>query len=212
MSIPGGRKLVLAVLVLAAGFLGALQFRKPGLRDSAPATSDLTLDEPVTRRLAPAAGAVQTYKVPTAVAPSLAEIPAPTSQPKLDERRPPSPVGSLLRPLADDFPSLPPARENPLRDEGPSDAPRSHTIEDGDTLTKLADRYLGSVERFQEIYDLNRELLDSPDLLPIGKILKIPPRTRPAARPSEPAPSAAGGDEAAPPLVKVQRTGPAAAK
>ncbi len=51
-----------------------------------------------------------------------------------------------------------------------------HRIADGDTLSKLAERYLGRGDRYLEIYDLNREVLASPDLLPIGVVLKIPPR------------------------------------
>lgn len=53
---------------------------------------------------------------------------------------------------------------------------RSHTIIDGDTLEKLATRYLHDVHRSGEIYALNRDLLSSPDLLPIGAEVKIPQR------------------------------------
>ncbi|MES1213722.1 MAG: LysM peptidoglycan-binding domain-containing protein [Singulisphaera sp.] len=51
---------------------------------------------------------------------------------------------------------------------------RRHRIGDGDTLSGLAVRYLGSADRYREIYDLNREVLSNPDLLPIGTELKIP--------------------------------------
>jgi nucleoid-associated protein YgaU len=53
-------------------------------------------------------------------------------------------------------------------------APRLHKIIDGDTLPALATRYLGDAERYLEIYEANRAVLDSPDVLPIGTELTIP--------------------------------------
>ncbi len=49
-----------------------------------------------------------------------------------------------------------------------------HTITDGDSLPALAQRYLGSAERWPEIYQANRHLLASPELLPIGLQLTVP--------------------------------------
>jgi len=37
----------------------------------------------------------------------------------------------------------------------------------------LAAKYLGRADRYGEIFDTNRDVLRSPDLLPIGKVLKI---------------------------------------
>jgi hypothetical protein len=54
--------------------------------------------------------------------------------------------------------------------------PRTHIVVDGDSLERLASRYLSDPRRSREIYELNRELLSSPDLLPIGAELKIPDR------------------------------------
>ena len=45
---------------------------------------------------------------------------------------------------------------------------------DGDSLAKLAERYLDDPELDDEIYRLNRDVLTSPDLLPIGVELRIP--------------------------------------
>lgn len=58
-----------------------------------------------------------------------------------------------------------------------SAAPREtilHKIRDGDTLPSLALRYLGDHLRFREIYELNRDRLAAPDLLPIGLEIRIP--------------------------------------
>lgn len=59
----------------------------------------------------------------------------------------------------------------------PSSAePRTHIVTDGDSLEKLAARYLSDPHRGREIYELNRNVLSSPDLLPIGVELRIPER------------------------------------
>jgi nucleoid-associated protein YgaU len=57
-------------------------------------------------------------------------------------------------------------------------ATHTHRIVDGDTLTTLAERYLGSASRAGEIFAANRDVLFDPKLLPIGIELKIPPRDR----------------------------------
>lgn len=53
-------------------------------------------------------------------------------------------------------------------------AGRTHKIVDGDTLARLAKRYLGSSDRQMEIFTANRNILSNPDVLPIGTVLKIP--------------------------------------
>jgi nucleoid-associated protein YgaU len=49
-----------------------------------------------------------------------------------------------------------------------------HVVRNGDTLEKLAQRYLGDEGRALELFDLNREQLVNPHLLPIGAELRIP--------------------------------------
>ena len=70
--------------------------------------------------------------------------------------------------------SLPPP-ERPLA-KRPRDAERTHKIVDGDTLFLLAKRYLGRRDRHRELFEANRDVLKTPDVLPIGVVLKIPPR------------------------------------
>ena len=55
---------------------------------------------------------------------------------------------------------------------------RTHRVVDGDTLPALAERYLGSAARAEEIYQANRDVLSDPELLPIGAELKLPPRSK----------------------------------
>lgn len=62
----------------------------------------------------------------------------------------------------------------------PSSEPkrRTHKIVDGDTLSVLAARYLGSAERYLEIFEANKVVLPGPDILPIGVELEIPPKNQ----------------------------------
>ncbi len=72
-----------------------------------------------------------------------------------------------------------------------------HTVVDGDTLATLAERYLGSSARAEEIYQANRDVLRDPKLLPIGVELKLPPRV------GRPAPAATPSSKTAPPRALV---------
>jgi nucleoid-associated protein YgaU len=62
----------------------------------------------------------------------------------------------------------------PMPDE--ASEPRTHIVADGDSLERLATLYLADPKRSREIFELNRDLLSAPDLLPIGAELKIPER------------------------------------
>jgi nucleoid-associated protein YgaU len=64
--------------------------------------------------------------------------------------------------------------------------PRRHRIVDGDTLRRLAERYLGAADQYLAIFEANRDVLFDPRLLPIGFEIVLPPR---AKRDPTPAPS-----------------------
>lgn len=112
---------------------------------------------------------------------------------------PESPYGDRPRfdPTADAYSST----SNPLRYE-PSYpkteaiarqviAPRygEHIVTDGDTLALLAERYLGDASRARELFELNTDRLEEPDVLPIGLVLRTPDRPRRLPRPAPPAES-----------------------
>ncbi len=63
-----------------------------------------------------------------------------------------------------------------LRTAGPDGSMRTHKVVDGDSLDTLAERYLNDAARAAEIYQMNRDVLSSPLVLPIGVELNIPPR------------------------------------
>jgi nucleoid-associated protein YgaU len=58
--------------------------------------------------------------------------------------------------------------QDPWRDEV------LHIVANGDTLEKLAERYLNDAGRAMEIFDMNRDQLNNPHLLPIGVELRVP--------------------------------------
>ena len=101
--------------------------------------------------------------------------------------RPPRPDLTALGPLPSlpgqfvptDTPITPLVRRDwkPVRLKLPDAQPRErrHRLTDGDTLERLAERYLGNPARASEIFAINRDLLAAPDLLPLGRIIRIPP-------------------------------------
>ena len=49
-----------------------------------------------------------------------------------------------------------------------------YTVKSGDTLSKLAKAYLGDAKKYMEIFNVNKDVLTSPDLIKVGQKLKIP--------------------------------------
>lgn len=50
----------------------------------------------------------------------------------------------------------------------------THTVVKGDTLSAIARHYLGKASLWPRIYAANRDLLDDPDRIKPGQVLKIP--------------------------------------
>ncbi|HWB12311.1 MAG TPA: LysM peptidoglycan-binding domain-containing protein [Pirellulales bacterium] len=97
--------------------------------------------------------------------------PEPPAAPVSDHWRPSMRTASYQAASAPATPS-PPESPKPKADQKVSFV--THRIVDGDTLSDLAQRYLGSSKRFSVIFNANRDRLQSPDLLPIGAELRIP--------------------------------------
>jgi nucleoid-associated protein YgaU len=170
-----GARIILASGVLLGGISLALLFRHPAAPVGVPpgATDPLVLRQ----RSLPAAPAHATrydgLPAARAAEPVIATAPS-AAHPALDE--PPS----LARTYPDTQP-IPTSRWGSSMGLGgkrpcEEDLERTHTVVDGDTLTALAERYLGSPGRALEIYNANRLSLPSPDVLPIGVELRIPLR------------------------------------
>ena len=58
--------------------------------------------------------------------------------------------------------------------EGPAGPPREYRIRKLDTLEDLAERFLGSRERAEELFEANRGVLHDRHILPLGAVLRIP--------------------------------------
>lgn len=93
------------------------------------------------------------------------------------------------------------------------------TVRSGDTLSGLAERHLGDARRWPEIHRLNGHLIDDPDLIDVGWVLKVPlrvdsphedsphvdsphedpqPRAGTVPSPAQPAEQGGGGTSASP--------------
>lgn len=61
---------------------------------------------------------------------------------------------------------------------GPAPVPqlRFILVEDGDTLSAIAQHHLGDANRWPEIFALNRDTLTDPDVIIAGQVLQLPGR------------------------------------
>jgi nucleoid-associated protein YgaU len=101
------------------------------------------------------------------------------TRPDLEQLAPPPALPEAFQPAApaSTAPSSAAVWQPPRRPIFRKDQlPRKHRVRDGDNLENLAERFLGSAARANEIYAANSSLLSTPDLLPIGKTIVIPPR------------------------------------
>jgi len=53
-------------------------------------------------------------------------------------------------------------------------APRRHTIQPGDTLSKIAQQYYGNRAKWRDIYAANRDVMKNEGDLKAGMVLKLP--------------------------------------
>jgi nucleoid-associated protein YgaU len=190
------RKLLTATCILGLGFVLAWPFRRPAdQREYQPLPEDRP-SEPMRASNGDAIVAAP-FALPTAIAESMAPTVAhmastaetvPSSSPQklngfdlanhpaLSEHG--SPNGETTVSAAP-VPATRPAYtivseqlgnppQNSWRDEV------LHIVANGDTLEKLAERYLNDAGRAMEIFDVNRDQLNNPHLLPIGVELRVP--------------------------------------
>ena len=198
---PRRAKIVLVAVVLVAGLLVAWQFRKPSAAtavekstadgpartalDQSPASQPPNTAPPLDLATAPAQ---QTAPSTDASPPPHVE-PAPAQAQSSDNSADATPdhtAAVALKPAETAVPELPQnfsgvdrsnrAAPLELRSEPVADDPTAptHKIVDGDSLSSLAERYLGSAARAGEIFACNRDVLSDPELLPIGVRLRIP--------------------------------------
>jgi LysM repeat protein len=182
-----GVRIAAACSVLVCGLFVAMLFRHDTPREAAPSPdSD---DRLVLRKHVEP-------QCPQPVTPGCVERPLPTARPApaappAVEHAPtiltPMDTGEPPPELARDYPGQPaPTTAGRVATAGRNlreTRVRTHKVVDGDTLRLLAERYLGSAGEAMAIFEANRDALPSPEILPIGVELKIPPRRVPAASP-----------------------------
>lgn len=153
------------------------------LPDEAPRSGSRTAQSPAT-----AGGARPPAESPPAAqsAPRYgAAGTAPRERPAVERLAPPAPSGPLAArphvaakpeaqsPQAAARPAA--ARQPGQADQAPAeDAFRIHVVRPGETLSEIALRYLGSVTRYREIFEANRDVLSDPDHIREGMTLRIP--------------------------------------
>ncbi len=49
-----------------------------------------------------------------------------------------------------------------------------YTIEKGDTLSKIADRFYGDPQKYKDLFDANREVIQDPDKIYPGQKIRVP--------------------------------------
>ncbi|NHF73013.1 peptidoglycan-binding protein LysM [Paracoccus xiamenensis] len=96
---------------------------------------------------------------------------------KVEADLPPRPVPAGAAAAAE--PKVPPtpAGDAP-KDAAPAaatgDVPVFHTVKKGETLSAIAQHYLGKASRYPEIFEANRPMLSDPDKIYPGQTLRIP--------------------------------------
>lgn len=65
--------------------------------------------------------------------------------------------------------------DNQLQVAVPEPPAQYHTVEKGDWLSKIAQKYYGDPQKFPVIFEANKPMLSHPDKIYPGQVLRIPP-------------------------------------
>lgn len=179
------KKILIASFVLAIGFGLAWPFRKSADAPSIPEVTvedkpaPIAIQEPERRQVVAqmaSTGSGDSAAFDLENHPSIVGKPA--------KSQPAQPVASEPVAMSPVTPEVPPTEDQAQpayatissTEVAPGDWPEEvvHVVRNGDTLEKLASRYLEDEARALEIFDLNRDQLTNPHLLPIGAELRIP--------------------------------------
>ena len=66
--------------------------------------------------------------------------------------------------------------EEPPRDDSSAPELETYTVQSGDCLWNISKKYLGSGARWREIYNLNTDKIQNPNLIYPGQVLELPGR------------------------------------
>jgi nucleoid-associated protein YgaU len=172
-----------ALGVVVFGLVAALPFREPatGQPEMKPVVAPVPL--PLRRPDVPLALATAGEHSPASglsqASPPASEVRTipPASETMADRLNvaPPPAMPIAFHPITDE---LKPTSWKPTPPvvERPSTNPRKYVLRDGDSLERLAERFLGDKSRAEEIFAMNRHVLSRVDLLPVGAEIVLPPR------------------------------------
>lgn len=76
--------------------------------------------------------------------------------------------------IEDEAETVQAAEESGAERKGEPENAGSYTVVSGDSLWKIAKQLLGNGNRWQELYDLNRDKISNPNLIHPGQVLTIP--------------------------------------
>lgn len=98
-----------------------------------------------------------------------AAVPEPEPQPESEAVPEPDPEPAVEAQTEQEEPA-PAASEAPAGEAGG----RTYTVQSGDTLWKIAEETYGSGAQYHAIFEANRDVLDDPDRIFPGQVLKLP--------------------------------------
>jgi nucleoid-associated protein YgaU len=167
------QKLIAAGSVLAIGFGLAWPLRRtePLLPASMRPDTASVETQQLTQAIDLDRQATPSAPVASSPATSLAILPTVADRDPLENGAAPFPADPVTPPVYSTI-SVGTSPATPLAEVTPTE--RIHVVHEGDALDVLAKRYLGDEARALEIFDLNREALENPHVLPLGVELRIP--------------------------------------
>jgi nucleoid-associated protein YgaU len=83
-----------------------------------------------------------------------------------------------VRPTSAPFGGATPTLNQPAtaQDAPPEPESRFYTVKPGDSLSKIAEQFYGSSNKYAAIFEANRPMLSDPDKIYPGQVLRIPPQ------------------------------------
>ncbi len=95
--------------------------------------------------------------------------------PKFDTPAPAATPSPAATPIIAEAPI--PVEALPTREDAEKDAfeSRTHVVEKGDTLSKIAKEVYGNANKYMVIFEANKPMLADPDKIYPGQVLRIPP-------------------------------------
>jgi nucleoid-associated protein YgaU len=130
----------------SSGFIDRL-YKPTAVAKVAPRTEPAATPAPAKEKAASAESKVKAVaSVEEKAKPTAKQVPSPVEKPQLPK------AASTVKPAAEEY-----------------------IIKQGDTLSKLAERFYNSVNKWEKIYEANRDSVKNPHYIFIGQKIVIPP-------------------------------------